>query len=183
MPETTPTNWLQSQLTTSPGAYQFNPQSNPVSGYVDPMAQLNKLFLGAGTGTGKVVQEQPSILDRILGKTSGIFNGGVGGLLGKIGIGTKEGQVSGKDLGELLSGFGGLYGAYQGGQALDQAKDQFDFQKGIANTNLANQAQTINTQLADRQRARIASTGNNNANNTYESLNSYLKNNQVSGKI
>ena len=43
-----------------------------------------------------------------------------------------------------LQAFGGLASAYMGYKNYKMAKDQFGFQKGLANRNLANQAKTIN---------------------------------------
>ena len=50
-------------------------------------------------------------------------------------------------LGALSGGFqalGGLASAYMGYKNYQMAKDQFGFQKGLANRNIANQAKTIN---------------------------------------
>lgn len=44
----------------------------------------------------------------------------------------------------LLQGAGGLLNAYTGLKSLEMAKDQFGFQKALANRNLANQAKIIN---------------------------------------
>ena len=71
----------------------------------------------------------------------------------------------------LLKGFGD---SYLGMKQLDLAKDQFDFQKDAFNANFGNAASLTNTQLADRQRARVS------ANPTaYQSVGDYLKENQV----
>ena len=43
-----------------------------------------------------------------------------------------------------LQSLGGLASAYMGYKNYKMAKDQFGFQKGLANRNLANQAKTIN---------------------------------------
>ena len=43
-----------------------------------------------------------------------------------------------------LQALGGLASAYTGYKNYQMAKDQFGFQKGLANRNLANQAKTIN---------------------------------------
>lgn len=59
--------------------------------------------------------------------------------------------TSGFSLGGVLSGLtglaqgaGGLLNAYTGLKSLEMAKDQFGFQKALANRNLANQAKIIN---------------------------------------
>ena len=64
---------------------------------------------------------------------------------------------------------------------LDLSQDQFDFSKAFANRNLQNQAKTINTQLEDRQNARLGSVGDSAISGTgYESLESYLDANRIS---
>lgn len=74
------------------------------------------------------------------GDTSGL--GGLANLFG----GDLFGGLS--QLGSLLSGglqaFSGLQNYKLGQQALGLSKDQFNFQKGLANRNLANQAKTVN---------------------------------------
>ena len=85
------------------------------------------------------------------------------------------------NFGSILKGGASLYGAYNGAQQLKQAQDQFDFSKSAFNRNLNNQAQSVNTRLEDRQRARIGGTGDGNAAGNYESLNTYLTNNKVNG--
>ena len=47
-------------------------------------------------------------------------------------------------IGAGLQGLSGLASAYTGFKALQQAQDQFDFQKKLANRNIANQAKVIN---------------------------------------
>ena len=57
--------------------------------------------------------------------------------------------------GQLVLGsigtLGNLWAAFQ---AQNLAKEQFEFQKGVTNTNLANQIQSYNTSLIDRINAR-----------------------------
>ena len=76
--------------------------------------------------------------------TQSMFSGGEGGLLD-----TAKGILGGLgQLGGFASGFGQVYSGIQnyrlGKQMLNQAKQQFGFEKALANRNLANQAKTIN---------------------------------------
>ena len=92
-------------------------------------------------------------------------------------IGTRD-PVSG----QMSQGWGGL--ALGAGQALMNglmgmrqyglARRQFEFQKNAWNQNMANQRKTINTQMEDRQRARVA------ANPTaYQSVGEYMNQNRL----
>jgi hypothetical protein len=74
-----------------------------------------------------------------------------------------------------LSALSGLTGAYLGWQQFNLAKDQLAQNKKIFNLNFANQAQSINTQLEDRQRARVASNPG-----AYKSVGEYMDENKVS---
>jgi len=76
-----------------------------------------------------------------------------------------------------LATIGGLAQAWQGLKQLDLARDQFRFQKGAFNTNLANQAKDVNRRLGDRQKARIGSSRAG----AYESVGKYLNKHSVSG--
>lgn len=59
-----------------------------------------------------------------------------------------------------LQTLGGLYGALQSNKL---ARDQFNFTRDFANTNLNNSIQSYNTQLADRARARAVVEGQSDA--------------------
>lgn len=76
--------------------------------------------------------------------------GGAGGL--GFGLNIPTAQLG---LGALNS-LAGLWGGFQ---AQKLAREQFDFTKNMANTNLANQTQAYNTQLADRLNARARMQG------------------------
>jgi hypothetical protein len=89
---------------------------------------------------------------------------------------TKETQLG--KLGQGIGAFTGLANAYLGWQQFSIAKQQMDQNKKIFNLNFANQAQTTNTQLEDRQRARVAS----HAAGDVESVDSYMARNRVSGQ-
>ncbi|UZV39848.1 hypothetical protein [Xanthomonas virus PB119] len=59
-----------------------------------------------------------------------------------------------------LQTVGGLYNAFQGNKL---ARQQFNFTRDFANTNLNNSIQSYNTQLADRARSRAAVEGQSDA--------------------
>ena len=61
--------------------------------------------------------------------------------------------------GNVLGGIGALTQAYMAGKALDLQEDQFNFEKGLAQTNLANQADLINEQRRNRGEVGLAMAG------------------------
>jgi len=106
------------------------------------------------------------------------YGAGGGGLTG---FGDLFKDIGGlKGIGDLLGGFGAIGTALLGSDQLDLQEEMFGFQKDAFNANFANQAQSANTALEDRQRSRTLSTGNPNQ-NRYESIASYMDKNKVSG--
>lgn len=74
--------------------------------------------------------------------------------------------------GNLLGGLGDLYGMWNqfsmANDALDLARDQFNFSKNFSSAQLNNQINSYNTNLADRARTRAyTETGNENAYNDW----------------
>ena len=67
-----------------------------------------------------------------------------------------------------------LFSAYSGNKTLQLAEDQFDESKREFNLNYAAQTKTTNTELEDRQNARVASNPD-----AYESTASYMARNKV----
>lgn len=67
-----------------------------------------------------------------------------------------------------------IFGGIQGNKALGLARDQFAESKRQFDLNFEAQRKTINTNLEDRQRARVASNSS-----AYEDVDSYLKKNRV----
>lgn len=64
--------------------------------------------------------------------------------------------------GALSSGanaLGNLFNIYAGIKGLNQARDSFNFNRDLARTNLANQANLTNEQLSTRQGSRLRSQG------------------------
>jgi hypothetical protein len=79
-----------------------------------------------------------------------------------------------------LSALGSLVQAYNGYKQIQLGRDAFNFSKATYNQDTANQSRLVNSELEDRQKSRISSTGNNNAGGAYESLGSYMNKNRVS---
>lgn len=84
-------------------------------------------------------------------------------------------QIAGAAFGGLQA-LASLSNAYNARKSFKLAEDQFDFSKGLSTTNLANQAKTVNAQMADRQANRVASGG-------AVSVEDYMAKNGVSGRV
>lgn len=84
-----------------------------------------------------------------------------------------DGSTYGGYLGAGLGIVQGLGSAYMGMKQYGLAKDQLAFQKSAYNKNYAAQRQSTNTDMADRQAARVA------ANSSYESVGSYMDKNRI----
>ncbi len=91
----------------------------------------------------------------------------------------------GGGFGNVMAGFqalAGLTNAFTGMKSLDLAKDSFKFNKGVTETNLANQANTVNTDAFARLQRQNAAQGTTNP---YASLEDYVANSgsAVSGQV
>ena len=86
------------------------------------------------------------------GSGSGGFFADIGGLGGVAGI---------------LQGLSGLAGAYSAYKGLGLAKEQFAFEKGLANRNLANQAKIINTGYDNAAQVAAGMIGGQDAQGNY----------------
>lgn len=64
-----------------------------------------------------------------------------------------------KAIGTGLQGLGGLAKAYLGYKQYGLAKDAFNFQKGLANRNLATQGSLINKEMTERKERELAGSG------------------------
>lgn len=135
-----------------------------LSGYSTQGASMFGGMGGGSTGlqlpgtTGSVLGAAPGIggggaLSSLGGALGGGAAGGMGGgILGGLGMNIPTLQLG---LG-MLSSLGGLYGATQSNKL---ARDSFNFQKGVTNTNLNNQIKSYNTALEDRARSRAVTEG------------------------
>lgn len=116
----------------------------------------------------------PSVLDT----ASSWFNSKFGDTLGssKWWLGGKDGQgqtTNGAAM-PIISAASGLMNAYMGMQQYGLYKDQFKFQKESFAKNFDAQRSSINSQLEDRQRARVASNAG-----AYQSVGDYMNKNGI----
>lgn len=128
--------------------------------------QLASLFNGGQSqGNGVTTFGAPDSLSQPLnangynygGQQSGaVFNGMP--TAGNNGFGANLGTA-----GLALGGLQSLGGLIQGNKAFKLAKDQFNFQKDLANTNVNNSIKSYNTALEDRLTARGATQGDDAA--------------------
>ena len=104
--------------------------SNPTGVYMQGAASGQQVPQGiTGPGVGQVAAPQVGGMNNSLSTPLGMN------------IGT--GQL-------LLGGIGTIGNLWASWQAQKLAKEQFNYQKGITDTNLANQIQSYNTGLSDR---------------------------------
>ena len=108
--------------------------SNPTGAYLQNTASGQPVAQGiTGPGVGQQVAPQ----------VGGINNN----LSTPLGMNLGTGQL-------VLGGIGSIGNLWSSWQAQKLAKEQFNYQKGITDTNLANQIQSYNTALSDRINAR-----------------------------
>lgn len=129
--------------------------------------------IGAGAGGPTISTAAPaqglSNLFSSLFADKGIFSqsGMFGGL-------DDKGVASGGWVGPAAGIASTIFGALQGNKQLSMAEDRFKESKRQFDANYNAQRQTTNTQLEDRQRARVAANPN-----AYESVDSYLAKNRI----
>lgn len=116
--------------------------------------QLLAALGGGDDGTSGANMTVPTALNTSENWTPPNYKGGPAGSGAGTGLGMNVGT------GQLaLSGLGSLAGLWQAGQQNKMAKEQFSFQKNMANTNLNNQMKSYNTALEDRMTTRGAMEG------------------------
>ncbi|QDH84030.1 hypothetical protein KMC60_gp57 [Achromobacter phage vB_AxyP_19-32_Axy11] len=145
--------------------YQFSwGGNNDLSSINSYSTQGASLF--GGLGGGSTGLQIPGATPAVAGALPGVGGGGalsVGssaagntGIFGGLGMNIPTLQLG---LG-LLSSIGGIY---SGMQANKLARDQFNFNKGVTETNLTNQIKSYNTSLEDRARSRAVTEGRDQA--------------------
>lgn len=156
----------------------LNFQSSPIpSGNASAFDAISALD-GLG-GAGNILPFSPNGAGSTA-LTNAVNTGGGGGGLQQLLLGGKD---SAGALGLGFDFLSGLSNYKLLSDQLDLAEDQFKFSKNFSNRNLQNQAKTVNTQLEDRQSARLGSTGDTATSGTgYESLGTYLDKNRISEK-
>ena len=136
----------------APGATQLN---------------TNALLTGSGLGSSSTLGGD------------GLFSG-LGDTLGKFfnmksAFGETKDGVTTQGWAPAALGIGqSIFGALQGRQAMNLAKDQLAESRRQFDLNFGAQRQSINTELEDRQRARVASNPN-----AYESVDTYMDKNRI----
>lgn len=126
-------------------------QVRPSTDFVGPMPSVGLENFNGMTGT---------LGDQSL--TLGTQGSNWGNIAGMVGAGAG-----------VLQGLGGLAGAYTAYKGLQLAKDQFKYQKGLANRNLANQAKIINNSYDNAAQVAAGMIGGGSYNPNTDSQGSY----------
>lgn len=126
---------------------------------------------GDQIGANAYFQRNPQMQTSGIGQA--IYGGGAagaqapGGLSAPLGMNLGTAQLA-------IGGIGTLANIWNASQANKLARQQFEYQKGITDTNLANSLQSYNTALDDRIRSRAVMTGMSDA-----QVNDYIDKNSL----
>ena len=149
--------WTVPNYNNTGNAYSLNSdigmmtQVRPSADFVGPMPSVGLENFNGMTGT---------LGDQSL--TLGTQGSNWGNVAGMIGAGAG-----------VLQGLGGLASAYTAYKGLQLAKDQFKYQKGLANRNLANQAKVINNSYDNAAQVAAGMIGGGSYNPATDSQGSY----------
>lgn len=143
-----------------------------------PQSLVSSIGVGAG---GPVVGAEPAAGQGLANLFTSLFGGGNNGSSNGLFSSTSmfggvapNGTASGGWVSPLASIAQTAFGAIQGNKQMQLAEDRFDESRRQFDANYAAQRTTTNSQLEDRQRARVASNPG-----AYESVSSYMSRNQV----
>ena len=156
-------DWLEKLLSGNWGGGSNTPVVNP-----------NKVRGGSsmdGTSLTKIGSLIPQVGPKTTGSGGGMFGGLFDNFLGS----TDKNGIKTEGWGGTALGLGqGLFQGYNGMKQFGLAEDQFKESQRQYNQDYAAQVKSVNTQLEDRQRARVASNPN-----AYESVSTYLDKNRM----
>ena len=149
--------WTVPNYNNTGNAYSLNSdigmmtQVRPSSDFVGPMQSLGLENFNGMTG---------NLGDQSF--TLGTQGSNWGNIAGMVGAGAG-----------ILQGLGGLASAYTAYKGLQLAKDQFKFQKGLANRNLANQSKIINNSYDNAAQVAAGMIGGGSYNPATDSQGNY----------
>lgn len=147
--------WTVPNYNNTGNAYSLNAgmmtQVRPSADFVGPMPSVGLENFNGMTGT---------LGDQSL--TLGTQGSNWGDVAGMVGAGAG-----------VLQGLGGLASAYTAYKGLQLAKDQFKYQKGLANRNLANQAKVINNSYDNAAQVAAGMIGGGSYNPATDSQGNY----------
>jgi hypothetical protein len=155
---------LPAAMPSGPDLAKLGTAYNPMSGgYTGEYAPLAQYQLGANAAPDVGAKSATGLMGMLRGQ-AGVAGDGLVGWLGK-----------GENMQTALGGIQALTGAYLGFQNLRVAKDNLRFQKDAWAKNYANQAQSYNTSLEDRVRARYSASSSDESR-----IQDYLNRNRLS---
>ena len=147
--------WTVPNYNNTGNAYSLNAgmmtQVRPSADFVGPMPSVGLENFNGMTGT---------LGDQSL--TLGTQGSNWGDVAGMVGAGAG-----------VLQGLGGLASAYTAYKGLQLAKDQFKYQKGLANRNLTNQAKVINNSYDNAAQVAAGMIGGGSYNPATDSQGNY----------
>lgn len=141
----------------------YNPTANTSTGWKDGGGLISGIAAGAGSGN---IGGLPGS-----GGSGGIFGGLFDNMLSKTNNAT---GITTQGWGDLaVGGMGSIFDLYSGMKQFGLAQDQFDEGKRQYDQNYQAQVKNYNTDLEDRQRARVAANPG-----AYQSVSDYMKKNR-----
>ena len=151
-------------------------------GYGDGSAGLLTAGIGANTGASIASNTASTMASTgLMGGSNGFLSGlfSDNGLFSRNsmfgGTDTATGMTTGGWVSPIAAVGSAIFSGIQGNKQLSLAQDQFEESRRQFNANYNAQVKTTNTQLEDRQRARVAANPG-----AYESVSDYMSRNRLS---